>query len=155
MFGIFGLILFLPLFILLIPVLLWVVNTLVKQLIEKFEREYQVLIATLKTDKHNRDEDKLRAGMLFNAHIVRIKNLLIDERNSRKHSSKLVMEKFFELEEHLIKRLDSFDKDLQKHLQPLSQKEWSQAELEAILPRSKGVPDLNDPEMDALMARYA
>ena len=154
-FGIFGLLLFFPVLILLIPLLLWTVNTLVKQLIEKFEREYQVLIGILKTDKHNRDKDTLRAGMLFNAHIVRIKNLLIDERNSRKYSSKLVMEKFFEPEDRLIKTLDSFDKDIQKHLQPVSQKEWSQAELRAILPRSKGVPDLNDPEMDVLMERYA
>ena len=155
MFGVFGLLLFFPVLILLVPVLLWTVNILVKQLIEKFKREYQVLIGILKTDKHNRDEDTLRAGMLFNAHIVRVKNLLIDERNSRKYSSELVMEKFFELEEHLIKTLDSFDKDIQKHLQPISQKEWSQAELQAILPRSKGVPDLDDPEMDVLMERYA
>jgi len=153
--GIFGLLLFSPLLLLLAPLLYWAVNHIVKQAIEKFEEDHRDIIGALQSDKQNADEDTLRGAMLFNVYIMRLKNFLIDERESRKHSSQLVMKKFFELERRLITTLDAFDKDLQKHLNPASEKEWSQAELEAILPRSEGVSDLEDLEMDALMERYA
>lgn len=87
--------------------------------------------------------------------LLQAKNTLLNDMEDRPETYDFVMSLLQKQENKIIEAIEEIENEVRPVLFPNHSKKFSQEELETMLERSQGVPDLDDPEMDALMERYA
>ena len=152
--GNLGIILISPLIFLLLVIVFLIAKYYSKKA-HKYLTQLQIEISTALEDGQIDDPEFSRWIMEFGADLIKMKNMLSEMKTNRKHSSSLIMKRFLRLENDLFEHLETIDNEVKYVLYPSLNKDWSQKELQSMLERSKGVPDLDDPDMDLLMEQYA